>query len=52
MKGNTPQPHHVRILADYLLAGKDLNGYDDVLDNFRRLVLDDEHEQEERELKE
>jgi hypothetical protein len=52
MKGNTPQPHHARILADYLLAGKDLNGYDDVLDNFRRLVLDDEHEQEVRELKE
>lgn len=42
----------MRMLADHLLAGKDLNGHDDVLDNFRRLVLDDEREREGREVKE
>ena len=46
------QPHHVRMLADHLQAGKPLNGHDDVPDNFRRLVLDDEREREERERKE
>lgn len=46
------QPHHVRMLADHLLAGKILNGHDDVPENFRRLVLDDEREREEREQKE
>jgi hypothetical protein len=40
-------PHHVRlkILADHLQAGKPLNGYDDVPETFRRLVLDDEREE-------
>lgn len=46
------QPHHVRMLADHLQAGRALNGHDDVPDNFRRLVLDDEREREEREQKE
>ncbi|KAF6802793.1 hypothetical protein CMUS01_15261 [Colletotrichum musicola] len=45
-------PHHVRMLADHLQAGRPLNGHDDVPDEFRRLVLEDEREREEREEKE
>ncbi|KAK3369554.1 hypothetical protein B0T24DRAFT_632826 [Lasiosphaeria ovina] len=43
------RPYYVRMLADHLQAGKPLNGHDDVPDNFRRLVLDDERQREERE---
>ncbi|CAM1508712.1 Fc.00g055600.m01.CDS01 [Cosmosporella sp. VM-42] len=43
------QPHHIRILADHLQAGKVLNGHDDVPPEFRRLVKDDERQWEERE---
>ncbi|KDN72117.1 hypothetical protein CSUB01_11736 [Colletotrichum sublineola] len=45
-------PHHVRMLADHLQAGRPLNGHDDVPDEFRRLVLEDEREREEREERE
>ncbi|CAH0034985.1 unnamed protein product [Clonostachys rhizophaga] len=46
------RPHHVRMLADHMQAGRTLNGHDDVPDDFRRLVLDDQREREERERKE
>ncbi|KZL80244.1 hypothetical protein CI238_13294 [Colletotrichum incanum] len=42
-------PHYVRMLADHLQAGRPLNGHDDVPDEFRRLVLEDEREREQRE---
>jgi hypothetical protein len=42
-------PHHIRMLADHLQAGKPLNGHDDVPETFRRLVLDDERDREARE---
>ena len=42
------QPHHVRMLADHLQAGRALNGHEDVPDDFRRLVMDDERDREER----
>lgn len=42
-------PHHIRMLADYLQAGKPWNGHDDVPETFRRLVLDDERDQKARE---
>ncbi|KAK1722921.1 uncharacterized protein BDZ83DRAFT_409201 [Colletotrichum acutatum] len=42
-------PHHVRMLADHLQAGRPLNGHDDVPDEFRRLVQEDERERDERE---
>jgi hypothetical protein len=45
-------PHHVRMLADHMQAGKPLNGHDDVPEEFRRLVRDAEREREEREQKE
>ncbi|KAL0930260.1 uncharacterized protein CTRU02_214335 [Colletotrichum truncatum] len=45
-------PHHIRMLADHLQAGRVLNGHDDVPDEFRRLVMADAREQEEREQKE
>ncbi|KAI6356683.1 hypothetical protein MCOR31_010582 [Pyricularia oryzae] len=45
-------PHHVRMLADHLQAGRPLNGHDDVPDEFRRLVLEDERERQEREERE
>lgn len=45
-------PHHIRMLADHLQAGKPLNGYDDVPETFRRLVLNDERDREAREEKE
>ncbi|KAL7917023.1 hypothetical protein ACQKWADRAFT_307802 [Trichoderma austrokoningii] len=45
-------PHHVRMLADHLQAGKPLNGHEDVPETFRRLVLDDERDREAREEKE
>jgi hypothetical protein len=45
------QPHHIRMLADHLLAGKVLNGHDDVPDEFRRLVREDDRQWEERELR-
>ncbi|KZL80461.1 hypothetical protein CI238_13420 [Colletotrichum incanum] len=45
-------PHHVRMLADHLQAGRPLNGHDDVPDEFRRLVLEDEREREQREERE
>jgi hypothetical protein len=44
-------PHHVRMLADHMQAGKPLNGHDDVPEEFRRLVRDAEREREEREQK-
>ena len=37
------------MLADHLQAGNPLNGHDDVPDNFRQLLLDEEKEREERE---
>ncbi|KAJ3453910.1 hypothetical protein MRS44_018542 [Fusarium solani] len=46
------QPHHVKMLADHLQAGKKLDGHDDVPDEFRRLVVDDERDWEEREREE
>ena len=46
------RPHHVRMIAEHLQAGKILNGHDDVPDNIRQLVLDDERERAEREQKE
>lgn len=46
------RPHHVRMIAEQLQAGKILNGHDDVPDNIRQLVLDDEREREEREQRE
>lgn len=45
-------PHHVRMLADHLQAGRPLNGHDDVPDEFRRLVPEDEREREQREERE
>ena len=45
-------PHHVRMLAEHMQAGKPLNGHDDVPEEFRRLVRDAEREREEREQKE
>ena len=45
-------PHHVRMLADHMQAGKPLNGHDDVPEEFRRPVRDAEREREEREQKE
>lgn len=45
-------PHHVRILVEHLRTGKSLKGHDDVPDDFRRLVQDDDRQREERELKE
>lgn len=41
--------HHVSMLADHLQVGKPLNGHDDVLETFRRLVLDDERDRKQRE---
>lgn len=46
------RPHHVRMLADHIQAGKPLNGHDDVPEEFRRLVVDDQREQEERQRRE
>ncbi|RSL41598.1 hypothetical protein CEP54_015771 [Fusarium duplospermum] len=43
------QPHHIRMLADYMQAGNILNGHDDVPAEFRRLVKEDERQWEERE---
>ncbi|RFN43710.1 hypothetical protein FIE12Z_12052 [Fusarium flagelliforme] len=43
------QPHHIRMLADYMQAGNNLNGHDDVPPEFRRLVKEDERQWEERE---
>ncbi|KAH7459096.1 hypothetical protein FOFC_13766 [Fusarium oxysporum] len=45
------QPHHISMLADHLQAGKPLS-HDDVPDEFRRLVKEDERQWEEREQKE
>lgn len=45
-------PHHVRMLAEHMQAGKPLNGHDDVPEEFRRLVRDAEREREERGQKE
>ena len=45
-------PHHLRILADHLRAGKPRKGHDDVPHNFRRLVQADDRQREEREQKE
>ncbi|EJP60902.1 uncharacterized protein BBA_10145 [Beauveria bassiana ARSEF 2860] len=42
-------PHHVKMLADHLQAGKPLDGHDDVPETFRRLVLDDERDRQSRE---
>jgi hypothetical protein len=39
------------MLADHLQAGKILNGHDDVPENFRRLVMDNDREREVREQK-
>ncbi|KAM0390251.1 hypothetical protein ACHAPZ_011622 [Fusarium culmorum] len=44
-------PHHISMLADHLQAGKPLS-HDDVPDEFRRLVREDERQWEEREQKE
>lgn len=44
-------PHHVKMLADHLQAGKPLDGHDDVPENIRRLVRDDERERQSREQK-
>lgn len=46
------KPHHVRMLAEHLQVGRPLNGHDDVPDDFRRLVLDDERKRAEREQRE
>ena len=45
-------PHHMRMLAEHLQAGNTLNGHDDVPENFRQQILDEEREREERERKE
>ena len=42
-------PHHIKMLADHLQAGRPLNGHDDVPETFRRLVLDDERDRKARE---
>lgn len=42
-------PHHVKMLADHLQAGKPLDRHDDVPKTFRRLVLNDEHDRQSRE---
>lgn len=42
-------PHHVGILVNHLQDGKSLRGYDDLPLEFRRLVLDDARQREERE---
>ncbi|KAI9155809.1 hypothetical protein HJFPF1_08398 [Paramyrothecium foliicola] len=46
------RPHHVRMIADHLQAGRPFNGHDDAPQEFRRLVMADEREQNEREQKE
>lgn len=43
--------HHIDVLADHLNAGRTLNGHHDVPETFRRLVLADERQQEDREEK-
>ena len=45
-------PHHIGILVNHLQDGKSLKGYDDLPLEFRRLVLDDARQREERERKE
>lgn len=46
------RPHHIRIIADHLQAGRPFNGHEDVPEEFHRLVIADEREQEERQQKE
>ncbi|KAL7783426.1 hypothetical protein V8C37DRAFT_413728 [Trichoderma ceciliae] len=41
-------PYYIRMLADYLQAGKPLNGYDDVLETFHRLKEREEREKQRR----
>lgn len=45
-------PHHMRMLADHLQSGGVLNGHEDVPDNFRQRIFEEEKEWEERERKE
>lgn len=45
-------PHHMRMLAEHLQSGGALNSHDDVPDNFRKQILDEEKEWEERARKE
>lgn len=45
-------PHHMQMLADHLQSGGVLNSHDDVPENFRKQILGEEHEWEERERKE
>lgn len=42
-------PHHIKMLADHLQAGRPLNGHDDVPETFRRLVFDDKRDREAKE---
>lgn len=45
------QPHHVRLLAEYLQQGKPLEGHDDVPEEYRRLVKADDRQWDERQRK-
>ncbi|KAL2203893.1 hypothetical protein CC79DRAFT_1371914 [Sarocladium strictum] len=46
------RPHHIRILADHLLAGHTLNTHEDVPEEFRRLAIADERDRRERQQRE